>query len=141
MSPDLDSVAVVARNSDGEIMGMWGWVGPPISSEAAEAFAVFKAIQVAIQMRWQKVVLESDCEVVIKVLSSVDDTVAANWDVAWDTLLTVDDIKKLLSSFGFVNISFAWVSRIINKLAHFVCSSLAELDCFLIKQNLVLGMA
>ncbi|PON42947.1 hypothetical protein TorRG33x02_334560, partial [Trema orientale] len=99
------AVGIVARNYKGEIIVINVFRGPCDSIESAEAFAMFKSLElIATNKCWPNVIFEGDSMNVI-------DAFGGDFDViTWEACVYIDDAAKILlpklhSSF------FSWTSR------------------------------
>ncbi|KAL0459962.1 UNVERIFIED_CONTAM: putative mitochondrial protein [Sesamum latifolium] len=75
------------------------WIAAPRSSELAEAFAAREAIRVAHLRQWRCVILEGDCNSLIRKLSSTTSDFSISSSV-------VEDVRLLSTMFAYVSFSF-----------------------------------
>ena len=78
------STGIVARSDDGSVLGIQVFLGPKVAIEEAEAVAIKKCILLALNERWKKVIIESDCFVV------VEEWRAQNSDSLWSAAEILD---------------------------------------------------
>ncbi|XP_051212022.1 uncharacterized protein [Lolium perenne] len=103
---NLDGWGAVIRDHHGAVkLAGHGSVQGGASPEAAEAFAVRQALEIARERGFEKIILASDCQALILKIQ------ATKLDGSM-----VGDIKWLAS--GFLSCSFMYVSRLCNVAAH-----------------------
>ncbi|XP_027173470.1 uncharacterized protein LOC113773121 [Coffea eugenioides] len=101
---------IVARNDDGALVGAWAGSENRIGDPAVEeAMAIRKALIIAKQKGWGKIVLQSDCKAIIDKLN-----VKSAEYLSVGVILF--DILKL--RMDFIECSFSFVRRGVNSVAH-----------------------
>ena len=102
--------SVIIRNSDGEVMAsMSQQVQLPTTVSQVEALVARKATEFALEIGFNKIVLEGDLEIVYNDLMSNDLPLALHGHL-------IQDVKALVPLFS--SICFSYVSRAGNKAAH-----------------------
>ena len=103
-------IGVIIRNSDGDVMAsMSQQVQLPTTVTQVEAMAARKAAEFALEIGFNKVVLEGDSEIVYKDLKNNGPSLALHGRL-------VQDVKALFPLFS--SICFSHVGRAGNKAAH-----------------------
>ena len=87
--------------------------GPCDSIEGAEAFAMLKAVELAIVRCWMNVIFVGDS---LNVINSFKGDIDA---VSWDAIMYIDAAKLLLPKLHCAH--FNWIPRSFNEVAHHVC--------------------
>ncbi|CAB4270558.1 unnamed protein product [Prunus armeniaca] len=108
------SIGIVSRNSSGEWCG--GLASPLlcVSSLSAEAAAALCALHLAKNRGYLKVILETDCKVLI------DGITGNHGNNSWPILPLIDEIHVVVSSFE--EVTWSWVPRSANRAAHVAVS-------------------
>ncbi|PON90390.1 Ribonuclease H-like domain containing protein [Trema orientale] len=104
-------VAVVARNSEATILGIWCKKFNIQSPTTGEAFAIRCALELARINRRTKIICEGDCLHVISALQMKKEP-------HWSILPIIED--SLLIAKSFSSCFFSWVPRKFNVMAHSV---------------------
>ncbi|XP_075638427.1 uncharacterized protein LOC142610500 [Castanea sativa] len=103
-------IDVIIRNSDGEVMAsMSRQVQLPTIVAQVEAMAARRAVEFALEVGFNKVILEGDSEIVYKDLVNNGPSLALHGHL-------IQDVKALLPLFSSINLSH--VGRTGNKVAH-----------------------
>lgn len=102
VSNSISSVSVVPKNYKREIVSIQVYRGFVVSMESAEAYAMLKGVELGLYKRWQRVILEGDCQNVIKPLKLSYSNL-----LSWDAQVYIDVVVNLLL-FKFDFISFVW---------------------------------
>lgn len=110
LSESSSALAVVARDYKGITIKAWSKVHSKSSPISAEASAILWAVQLALQERWNHIIVEGDAKNCIDPLSSED--VSPNWSIA----NIVSNVLSFKSSFSAC--LFHWVKRECNVVAH-----------------------
>ncbi|KAK0607443.1 hypothetical protein LWI29_015165 [Acer saccharum] len=135
----VSGLGVVIRDCQGQVMAsLCSQMGVCYSPEIAEALAIRRGLQLAVETGLVPAMLESDASVVVNAIGSQDRSSS-------DVGIIIHDISCLLRSPCFNSISF--VPRLANKVAHglaklalrFVGESVWLEDCPLSVESLVLG--
>ncbi|XP_030959223.1 uncharacterized protein LOC115981198 [Quercus lobata] len=104
------SIGVVIRNAEGAVMAALSQLIPlPTTMAQVEAMVARKAVELALEIGFTRVVIEGDSNTIYRELSSTDLSLALHGHVIQDTTC-------LASS--FVNHSFSHVRRQGNNVAH-----------------------
>nr|XP_048328441.1 probable aminotransferase TAT3 [Ziziphus jujuba var. spinosa] len=108
-------VEIVARNFAGNVVRMWAIPTQSDIPEFAEAFGILQGFTKAKEEGWSKIWLESDAKKLILSLNT-NDLVDIHW--------TVEDVLQeiTLLKHWFQEVTFNWVPRQSNFLAHFICN-------------------
>lgn len=106
-------IGIVMRNHEGQVVMVKSVrlnLGFP---EAAEAASILHAVQLTIAGGYRRICCESDAKTIIE---NLNDPLKASCH--WSTVGFIRKILKLRPAFH--DISFTWIPRNNNKLAHFI---------------------
>lgn len=111
-------VGGVARNENGNVLWCFSErVSGFMDVDSAEAFAMLRGIQIATNRETPKIIMESDSQTLVKALCNPGLNLSLFGTV-------IEDI--LSSSPSFEDISFEWIRRTGNSMAHCLAASAFE---------------
>lgn len=104
------SIAVIAKDSKGDILGAWAKEQDMRDATSAKAAAIKWALELTQLHEFSYVMVERDAKVCIDALLGIEES--TNWSI----LALCYDIKFL--ALNFVNCDFVWAKREANSVAH-----------------------
>ena len=112
---------VVARNREGKVLaGKGQWLDVD-EAEIAEAITIKQRVKLAVEQRYQKVIIESDAKVVVERINGREK------NRYWRTAIIEEDIKELLRNVKEVKVNF--VTRNTNTEAHRIAQKTIKRMC------------
>jgi ribonuclease HI len=119
ISKEFTTLAVVARDENGQILNAWANEHIPCDPLQAEAAALFWAVQLAIQKDFKHVIIEGDSKICINALNGNLNSV--NWSIS-SIVCNIFDLCKYFSSCFFF-----WTRREANGVAHSLAKAASSL--------------
>ena len=112
----MAAYGVVARNREGRVLaGKSQWLEMD-EAEIAEAIAIKQGIKLAVEQRYQKVIIEFNAKVVVERINGRERS------RYWKTAIIEEDIKELLRNVKEVKVNF--VTRNANTEAHTIAQKI-----------------
>ena len=103
------SMAVLVRNSEGEVLGLWYDNYDCASSISAKLLAIEKAILVSYNFMGRSIQIESDCKVAVDTLLGIS-------ECSWRVLSIFESVKDVFSMVE--NVELLWCPEECNEAAH-----------------------
>lgn len=103
------SIGVVARDNNGEVVGMWCKSFTLCPVVVGETKALLLAVQMAASCGFQRVIYEGDAKVVVDFLMGAS-------SACWEAENLVGEVPRVARD--FLSCSFVWTRRIGNVAAH-----------------------
>ena len=107
----MPRLAITRRLRDGSVLGIQVFLGPKVAIEKVEAVAIKKGILLALNERWKKVIIESDCFVV------VEEWRTQSGDSLWSASEILNQARKDFVQF-FDSFEIRWTPKNCNVTAH-----------------------
>jgi ribonuclease HI len=119
ISKEFTTLAVVARDENGQILNAWAKEHILCDPLQAEAAALFWAVQLAFEKDFKYVIIEGDSKICIDALNGNLNSV--NWSIS-SLVCNITELCKYFSS-----CSFFWTRREANGVAHSLAKAASSL--------------